>query len=488
MATASDAAVAPRARRGAAMGGRPSCARRRRCPRQVRPWCWGSWWPSPWSGRSWRPTRPRLHRRPVRRPFRPGHPRRGRAGARRALPCARRGLGAPGDGGRRHRARSGAGRRGRDRGRLPAGPPDGIIMRTVDVLLAFPAAGVRAAAGILLGPTVWLTVLAVGLSHAPQVARVMRAATLDVSERDFVKATELPGQAPARSWPGDPAQFGQPAHGGDRAAAHLLHRHHRRAVASSGSASHRPAPNWGIMINENRQGLALNPWAVVVPAVLIALLTIGASTFTDAVARVTIGIDRGERRPLLPSWPRRRADERRPACPARRQGRRAGAASATWSEARPDVVDDVSFPVRSGELLGLVGESGSGKTTVALALLGHVRRGLALPRRRGTGRRHRHGAGSSEPNCARLRGARWSTSPRTRRRRSTRRCGSGRSCRRCCRPTRAAADDLGDRIARGAARGRPRRHPPAAGRYPHQLSGGQQQRVASPWRSACRPA
>ena len=46
------------------------------------------------------------------------------------------------------------------------------------------------------------------------------------------------------------------------------------------------------MINENRSGLVLNPWAVVVPALLIALLTIGANTFTDAVARVTIGIDR----------------------------------------------------------------------------------------------------------------------------------------------------------------------------------------------------
>ncbi len=46
------------------------------------------------------------------------------------------------------------------------------------------------------------------------------------------------------------------------------------------------------MINENRIGLTLNPWAVIVPALLIALLTIGTNTFTDAVARVTIGVDR----------------------------------------------------------------------------------------------------------------------------------------------------------------------------------------------------
>ena len=43
-----------------------------------------------------------------------------------------------------------------------------------------------------------------------------------------------------------------------------------------------------------------------------------------------------------------------------------------------EVVSDVSFTVRSTEVLGLVGESGSGKTTVALALLGHARRGLDI--------------------------------------------------------------------------------------------------------------
>ncbi|HTU86531.1 MAG TPA: ABC transporter ATP-binding protein [Solirubrobacteraceae bacterium] len=45
---------------------------------------------------------------------------------------------------------------------------------------------------------------------------------------------------------------------------------------------------------------------------------------------------------------------------------------------RNDVVDEVSFTVRAGEVMGLVGESGSGKTTVALALMGHTRRGLTI--------------------------------------------------------------------------------------------------------------
>jgi peptide/nickel transport system permease protein len=181
------------------------------------------------------------------------------------------------------------------------GRPDGIIMRTVDVILAFPQLVFALLLVSILGPTVWLTVLAVGLSHAPQVARVMRAATLDVSERDFVKATELLGVKRRRIM----AEEILPNLISPLMVEIGLRLTYSIVIIAGlsflGFGQPPPAPNWGIMINENRQGLVLNPWGVVVPAILIALLTIGASTFTDAVARVTIGIDRETTTAALPT-------------------------------------------------------------------------------------------------------------------------------------------------------------------------------------------
>lgn len=42
------------------------------------------------------------------------------------------------------------------------------------------------------------------------------------------------------------------------------------------------------------------------------------------------------------------------------------------------IVEEISFEIQPGQILGLVGESGSGKTTVAMALLGHTRKGAVI--------------------------------------------------------------------------------------------------------------
>jgi peptide/nickel transport system permease protein len=172
------------------------------------------------------------------------------------------------------------------------GISDGIIMRAVDVILSFPQLVFALLLLSLLGPKLWLITIAVGVSHAPQVARVLRSATLDLSERDFVKAAELQGMRPARiAWKEILPNLVSPlmVEAGLRLTYSIVI---IAGLAFLGFGQPPPATNWGTMINENRDGLTLNPWAVVVPALLIAVLTIGTNTFTDAFARVAIGVDR----------------------------------------------------------------------------------------------------------------------------------------------------------------------------------------------------
>jgi peptide/nickel transport system permease protein len=171
------------------------------------------------------------------------------------------------------------------------GLSDGFIMRTVDVILAFPSLVFALLLVSIVGPKLWLITLAVGFTHAPAVARVMRSATLDLSERDYVKAVELQGMRPAKVMRTEllpnlisPLMVEL----GLRLTYSIVL---IAGLSFLGFGQAPPAPNWGYMIQENRLGLGINPWAVGAPAALIAILTIGTNTFTDAVARVVIGVE-----------------------------------------------------------------------------------------------------------------------------------------------------------------------------------------------------
>jgi peptide/nickel transport system permease protein len=174
------------------------------------------------------------------------------------------------------------------------GRADGLIMRTVDVILAFPQLVFALLLVSILGPKLWLIILAVGFSHAPAVSRVLRSATLDVSERDFVKSVELQGMRPSKVMRKEilPNLISPiMVEAGLRLTYSIV------IMAGLSYLTFGPPPpqaNWGTDIGLNQLGLSpfANPWAVIVPATLIALLTIGTNTFTDSIARVAIGVDR----------------------------------------------------------------------------------------------------------------------------------------------------------------------------------------------------
>lgn len=152
-----------------------------------------------------------------------------------------------------------------------------------------------------------------------------------------------------------------------------------------------------------------------------------------------------------------------------------------------EVVGDVSFSVRAAELFGLVGESGSGKTTVALALLGHARRGLDIA----AGEIRLDGENLLELKAGELRelrGAKVAYVPQDPSAALDPTLRIGFQLREALRVHHGVVDDLEARVTEVLRESKLDSTPEMLKRYPHQLSGGQQQRVALAMAFACRPA
>jgi peptide/nickel transport system permease protein len=161
---------------------------------------------------------------------------------------------------------------------------DDVLMRGNDVLLSFPAIIFVLLAVSAVGPKLWLIVLTVGFTHAPRVARVMRGAGQEVVERDFIKAAEVVGELLPNVTSPLLVEIGLRMTYSIALVA---------AVSFIGVGMQPPAADWGLMINENRLSISVQPWAVFLPIIAIALLTVGTNLVTDGVARVAIGLDRG---------------------------------------------------------------------------------------------------------------------------------------------------------------------------------------------------
>lgn len=165
------------------------------------------------------------------------------------------------------------------------GPVDGFLMGGADVALVFP--GLLALMLIVTGLGTGTTslVVAVSLLQAPGIARFVRALALGVLGSGFIEAAELRGE---RTWRILAREL-LPNIGGpllaDAALRFTIAIYLIVAASFLGFGAPPPAADWGLMLAENRDIIALNAWAVIAPALVLALLTIGIGLLADGAAR-----------------------------------------------------------------------------------------------------------------------------------------------------------------------------------------------------------
>jgi peptide/nickel transport system permease protein len=160
------------------------------------------------------------------------------------------------------------------------------LMRLVDIVLAFPPLMVLLLLVGGMGSQVWVLVLGVTCVQVPGIARVTRAAAQSVNRSEFVEASRVRGDSAFAIWRMDIfanisslvlADFGV------RFGAAII------LIASInylGLGLVPPVSDWGLMISENQNFLSMNAYAVIVPAAMLALITVGVNLFADAYVQV----------------------------------------------------------------------------------------------------------------------------------------------------------------------------------------------------------
>jgi len=169
---------------------------------------------------------------------------------------------------------------------------DDVLMRGMDVIMAFPQIMLGLVAVAIIGAHAWVIVVAIALTTAPRIARVARGAAQPVVERDFIACSEAMG---VPRWRILFAELLPNVLGPLMVEASLRLTYSIGVIAALAFLGLAPDPNaanWGTMIQENQIALSVQPWGAVAPIVAIALLTMGTGLIGDGIARTAAGIDR----------------------------------------------------------------------------------------------------------------------------------------------------------------------------------------------------
>ncbi|MFB1047897.1 ABC transporter permease [Streptomyces chrestomyceticus] len=158
-----------------------------------------------------------------------------------------------------------------------------LLMRPLDVLLAVPSLLLILLVAAVFSPGAAGLALLVALVNIPDAARIVRAAASEAAARPAVEALRMQGETwwrTAIGYVGRSALRTFAADAGVRLTGVL---YLVATAAFLGVGVEPDAADWAVMVDRNRTGLFVQPWAVVVPALLIVALSMGGNLVVDAV-------------------------------------------------------------------------------------------------------------------------------------------------------------------------------------------------------------
>jgi len=160
---------------------------------------------------------------------------------------------------------------------------DEAIMRALDVVLAVPALLFTLLILTLLGSGIVNAMLAVAISFAPGFARLTRASTLSIRERDFVAAAIARGEQHAYILCREILPNLLPpvvVEASIRIAQALMI---GATLSYLGLGAQAPASDWGLLVAEARDYLFRNGWLLAFPALAIGISALGFNLLGDGL-------------------------------------------------------------------------------------------------------------------------------------------------------------------------------------------------------------